>query len=232
MSVQVSGEEYAAAEEGVGIERESPLNIEAAERGGLDFEELRRAFEKAGYSTSALAGLTEVERTGGRVDVAYALRRTAGGTPLENLVRLFVLGRPITRLAVTDALPGVPLDALCASGLLKVVDGDTVQATMSILPFDDWFITHDRGVEDGSPQGKKDVVMGIGVSSIAVARMAVRRRGKSASIWEQFGLSAFTASSHVERVTATISIRGPRLRSLERQTQWRHEHRDSMWQPL
>lgn len=181
-----------------------PLDIAAAERAGLDFENFRRAFADAGYTTGALARFTEVARSGGRVDVAHAMRRTAGGTPLEILVRLFVLGRPVKRVEVERALPSVPIESLEAAGLLGNVDADNIRSSMTILPIDDLLITHDHGVEDDSSAGRKDVVMGIGLSSIAVARLSVRRQDKTAlDLGTGSGYLALTASRHVESVTAT-----------------------------
>ncbi|WP_269855193.1 DUF7059 domain-containing protein [Streptomyces sp. RPT161] len=108
-----------------------------------------------------------------RSETVPALRATRGGSPLETLIRLFLLQRPATR---DQARAALPLDDALADGWLRAGDGDTVWATVDVRPFagvaaapgardegdagrragesgEDWWIVSDLGCAVGGAAG-------------------------------------------------------------------------------
>lgn len=86
-----------------------------------------------------------------RSETVPALRATRGDTPLEALVRLFLLQQPVPRARVADVLP---VEDCLDSGWLARVGGGEVAATVDIRPYggsdgDDWFIVSDLGCAVG-----------------------------------------------------------------------------------
>ncbi|MCO6716903.1 transferase, partial [Streptomyces sp. CHB19.2] len=76
-----------------------------------------------------------------RSETVPALRATREGSPLDTLVRLFLLQRPVPAPAATAALP---LEECVEDGWV-VHEGDLVRATVDVRPYggpegQDWFI--------------------------------------------------------------------------------------------
>ncbi|MFU0243660.1 NTF2-like N-terminal transpeptidase domain-containing protein, partial [Streptomyces scabiei] len=67
-----------------------------------------------------------------RSETVPALRATRGDTPLELLVRLFLLQQPVPRARVADVLP---VDACLESGWLDRAGDDEVAATVDVRPY-------------------------------------------------------------------------------------------------
>jgi hypothetical protein len=103
-----------------------------------------------------------------RSETVPALRATRGDTPLETLVRLFLLQQPVPHARVADVLP---VDACLESGWLTRTGGDEVAATVDVRPYggsdgEDWFIVSDLGCAVGGAGGigsqAEGVVLGVG----------------------------------------------------------------------
>ncbi|WP_440980337.1 DUF7059 domain-containing protein, partial [Streptomyces acidiscabies] len=89
-----------------------------------------------------------------RSETVPALRATRGDTPLEALVRLFLLQRTVPHARVASVLP---VDACVESGWLTRA-GDTVAATVDVRPYggpdgEDWFVVSDLGCAVGGAGG-------------------------------------------------------------------------------
>ncbi|MFE3328066.1 methyltransferase [Streptomyces sp. NPDC059176] len=144
-----------------------------------------------------------------RSETVPALRATRGDSPLETLVRLFLLQRTVTPEQARAALP---LDAVLADGW--VVEGRTgVRATVDVRPYggpegQDWFIVSDLGCAVGGASGAtghdEGVVLGVGGASTTLAGITVRTAVSSAlDIGTGSGIQALHATQHATRVTAT-----------------------------
>ncbi|MFD5862597.1 DUF7059 domain-containing protein [Streptomyces chartreusis] len=148
-----------------------------------------------------------------RSETVPALRATRGDTPLEALVRLFLLQQPVAHARVADVLP---VDACLESGWLVRVGGasdDDIAATVDVRPYggpggEDWFIVSDLGCAVGGAGGigSKDegVVLGVGGASTTLAGITVRTPVSSAlDVGTGSGIQALHAAQHATRVTAT-----------------------------
>ncbi|NED08333.1 transferase, partial [Streptomyces sp. SID6648] len=67
-----------------------------------------------------------------RSETVPALRATRGDTPLELLVRLFLLQQPVPRARVADVLP---VEVCLESGWLERAGDDEVAATVDVRPY-------------------------------------------------------------------------------------------------
>ncbi|MEU6944249.1 methyltransferase [Streptomyces sp. NPDC046316] len=156
-----------------------------------------------------------------RSETVPALRATRGDSPLETLVRLFLLQRPVSRARAAAALP---LEECLADGWLVQVgesggqgadqEADPeVGACVDIRPYggpdgQDWFIVSDLGCAVGGAGGigNKDegVVLGVGGASTTLAGITVRTPVSSAlDLGTGSGIQALHAAQHATLVTAT-----------------------------
>ncbi|MEU6525682.1 class I SAM-dependent methyltransferase [Streptomyces sp. NPDC046924] len=145
-----------------------------------------------------------------RSETVPAFRATRGDTPLETLVRLFLLQQPVPRARVTDVLP---VDACLADGWLARVGADELTATVDVRPYggpagEDWFIVSDLGCAVGGAGGigsrEEGVVLGVGGASMTLAGITVRTPAASAlDLGTGSGIQALHATRHATRVTAT-----------------------------
>ncbi|MFI9269618.1 methyltransferase [Kitasatospora sp. NPDC052896] len=149
-----------------------------------------------------------------------ALRATRGGTPLETLVRLFLLQRPVPYAAAAAALP---VEEALVDGWLTA-DGPEVRASVDVRPYanevaglesaDAWVVS-DLGCAvggasgiggGGSPAGvaRRELVLGVGGASTTLANLAVRRPVRAAlDLGTGSGVQALHAARHAQHVTAT-----------------------------
>ncbi|MEU3608917.1 methyltransferase [Streptomyces sp. NPDC035033] len=144
-----------------------------------------------------------------RSETVPALRATRGDSPLETLVRLFLLQRGVEPARAAAALP---LDEALADGWVVRQDG-AVLATVDVRPYggpdgEDWFIVSDLGCAVGGAGGigTKDegVVLGVGGASTTLAGITVRTPVATAlDLGTGSGIQALHASRHATRVTAT-----------------------------
>ncbi|MFF2065863.1 methyltransferase [Streptomyces sp. NPDC058200] len=144
-----------------------------------------------------------------RSETVPALRATRGDTPLETLVRLFLLQRPVPHERAGTALP---LAEALADGWVER-DGEEVRATVDVRPFggpegQDWFIVSDLGCAVGGAGGAsghdEGVVLGIGGASMTLAGITVRTPvGTALDLGTGSGIQALHAAENATRVTAT-----------------------------
>ncbi|MEV3932143.1 methyltransferase [Streptomyces sp. NPDC049944] len=144
-----------------------------------------------------------------RSETVPALRATRGESPLDTLVRLFLLQRPVPAPAAAAALP---LEE-CVEDGWAVLEGDLVRATVDVRPYggpegQDWFIVSDLGCAVGGAGGigshEEGVVLGVGGASTTLAGITVREPVTSAlDLGTGSGIQALHAAQHATRVTAT-----------------------------
>ncbi|MCW7946663.1 transferase [Streptomyces hygroscopicus] len=149
-----------------------------------------------------------------RSETVPALRATRGDTPLETLVRLFLLQQPVPHARVEGVLP---LDACADAGWLVRTGGDEVAATVDVRPYggpggEDWFIVSDLGcavggaggIDSRGRQADAEVVLGVGGASTTLAGITVRTPvGSALDLGTGSGIQALHAAQHATRVTAT-----------------------------
>ncbi|MFC8806451.1 methyltransferase [Streptomyces anthocyanicus] len=145
-----------------------------------------------------------------RSETVPALRATRGDTPLELLVRLFLLQQPAPHARVADVLP---VDACLESGWLDHAGDDEVTATVDVRPYggpggEDWFVVSDLGCAVGGAGGignhAEGVVLGVGGASTTLAGLTVRTPVSAAlDLGTGSGIQALHAAAHATRVTAT-----------------------------
>lgn len=145
-----------------------------------------------------------------RSETVPALRATRGDTPLEMLVRLFLLQQPVPHPRVAAVLP---VDACLETGWLTRTGGNDISATVDVRPYggpggEDWYIVSDLGCAVGGAGGigRRDegVVLGVGGASTTLAGITVRTPVAAAlDLGTGSGIQALHAAQHATRVVAT-----------------------------
>lgn len=173
---------------------------------------LREALLAASFTADGLLDLLGAPAYAAlaRSETVPALRATRGDTPLETLVRLFLLQQPVPHARVAEFLP---LRACVESGWLVHTGADEVAATVDVRPYggpdgEDWFIVSDLGCAVGGAGGigsrDEGVVLGVGGASTTLAGITVRTPVSSAlDLGTGSGIQALHAARHATRVTAT-----------------------------
>lgn len=166
-----------------------------------DYRRIRDTLAGAGYDdrgVSELLGMSLSAVAGKKLPAL--LRRTAGGTPLETLVRLFILGATVDESHARAALG--PPEWWAAGGLLEI-DDDQVQATVQLRCYQGLIVAFDFHRRGGAPLAA-DYVMGISASSLTLAGLTIRRPSRATlDLGTGSGFQAFLAAQHSDRVVAT-----------------------------
>ncbi|BDM73190.1 transferase [Streptomyces nigrescens] len=188
---------------------------------------LREALLTAAFTADGLLDLLGAPAYAAlaRNETVPALRATRGDSPLETLVRLFLLQRPVEPGRARAALP---VEDCLADGWV-VQDGDTLRATVDVRPYggpegQDWWIVSDLGCAVGGAGGirgageteRAQLVLGVGGASTTLAGITVRRPvGKALDLGTGSGIQALHAARHATRVTATdLNPRALRITAL------------------
>jgi len=174
---------------------------------GEDLTPLARVLERHGYVGATLARLADLEVLGGRsevdLDVAAILRRTAAPSPLNTLVRLFLLARSVSEEAARQALAPVDPDRLLAIGLLTR-DVSGVRAEVALVPFVDLFVCRDFWPHVSGRPTSTDYVLGVGSATLALANLTVRRQGeRMLDLGTGSGVHALLAARHAAAMIGT-----------------------------
>lgn len=172
-----------------------------------DAPRVRDALARAGWSDAALDEMLGVTaRTHlDRDELAPLLRRTAGGSPLETLARLFVVGVPVTPEQARAA--GVPATWLLPDGTAAVRLQPVLHGGVEVL------CPHDPGrVATGV---HPEQVLGVGAASLTLAAATPRDLvGSVLDLGCGGGVQALLADDHAQRVVATD--RNPRATAYAR----------------
>lgn len=156
-----------------------------------------------------------------------ALRATGGldgdgGNPLETLVRLFLLERPVSGASAARALAPLSLPAAVAAGLV-IGDGDRVRAGIDVRPYAAATETGERDywvASDATPSDRRlrdDHVLGVGGASTTLAQLTLRRpAGTALDLGTGSGVQLLHLAEHVERLVGTD--RNPRALAMARLT--------------
>ena len=192
---------------------------------------VRDAFLEAGYTGPGVEALLGPVASGAlsRGETVPARRVTAGGSPLETLVRLFSLQLTVPERAAAEALPPDAHEL----GLVET-GPDGTRAVVDVRPhgdqhgdqhsdgYDDlacaWWVVSDLRCDlDGSQRRlADDHVLGVGGASRMLAQLTPREAvATTVDIGTGCGVQALDASRHSDRVVATdLSRRALRLAAL------------------
>ncbi len=168
------------------------------------YDRFREVLQREGFTEQGVAetlGIEKVRAVSGQ-DVPLLLERTAGGTPRDVLVRLFLIGVPVPAEVCRRTLGADWVDELRWAGLVAE-QGDEIAGTVQLLPFEGFYLASDvpRRVEAGLPA---DFVMGIGSSSLTLANFTIRRPvGQTLDLGTGCGFQALLATRHSQHVVAT-----------------------------
>ncbi len=171
---------------------------------------LRAALRAVDYTVDAVdALLGETARAAlGRSETTPALRRTTGGSPLETLVRLFLLQTTVSRVDLDRALPGL-VDGLVGSGLL-IGSGGEVRAALDCRPYadqgHDWWVVSDLtpGLDGQPVRVGAEHVLGVTPASTSLAQLVSRRRvGRVLDLGTGCGVQSLHLATHADHVVAT-----------------------------
>lgn len=169
---------------------------------GADYAAAREVLARAGYTEEGVAEL--LGRPGvlsfTAEDLPGLLERTAAGTPLCTLARLFLLGEAEPADRVAAALAPMDVAGWVAAGLLEEISGGGVLSRVLLQPFagDVYAIDRRRRRDE---EAAPDVVMGIGSPSKLLSRLTVRREvGRGLDLGCGCGVHAIQASRHCQEV--------------------------------
>ncbi len=158
----------------------------------------------------AHAALTRNETTPG-------LMATTGGSPLETLVRLFLLQTSVSASAAEAALPGL-VDVLAVQGFLEQSVG-SVSARLDVRPYaaddDRFWVVSDLtpGLDGIAQRVGADHVLGISPASTSLAQLTLREPvARALDLGTGCGVQALHLAAHAEQVVATdVNARALRL---------------------
>ncbi|WP_372729817.1 methyltransferase [Nocardioides sp.] len=180
---------------------------------------LRAALQAADFTYDTVAELlgSQAHAALDRNETSPGLRRTTGGSPLETLVRLFLLQTPVTLEAAEAALPDL-VDRLAVEGLVERSVGE-VAARLDVRPYategdDLWVVSDLTPGLDGHPvRVGSDHVLGISSASSSLAQLTMREPvGRSLDLGTGCGVQALHLATHSREVVATdVNPRALRL---------------------
>nr|WP_202890223.1 class I SAM-dependent methyltransferase [Actinopolymorpha rutila] len=165
-----------------------------------------------------------------RNETTPGVRATEGGDPLDTLVRLWLLQRPVPADRAERALPGL-LEPLVMAGLLGATggeggageaggSGDRIRALVDVRPYgatggparkglpddQDWWVVADLtpGLDGARPAVTADHVLGVNSAASTLAQLTVRRPARRAlDLGTGCGVQALHLSGHVREVVGT-----------------------------
>ncbi len=171
---------------------------------------LRESLVRVGYDHDRVVELLgpEAHAALGRNETTPALRRTSGGSPLETLVRLFLLQTVVPRASAEAALPGL-VEELRSERLVEH-SADEVTALVDCRPYaaddrDLWVLSDLTPGLDGSPNRVgADHVLGISPASTSLAQLTLRHPvDRSLDLGTGCGVQALHLAEHSREVVAT-----------------------------
>jgi len=164
--------------------------------------ELARLLRGVGYDSSRIQErlATGDELLARSPELPSYLRRLGDGDELALLLRLLLLGVPVSEERF-EALVGAGLrEGLAAAGLL-VRDGQSIHGAARIVPHDQLLIVSDHA---GAAQAHPDHVPGVHRPSVALAHLTVRGSGERAlDLCAGNGIQAILLAAHADHVVAT-----------------------------
>jgi SAM-dependent methyltransferase len=179
--------------------RTRPFALSAGE-----IDAIGNAFRKAGFDEAGVISALGVKGIPALKDLPAeaAYRRTSAESPLNTLIRLFVIGAPALPEAIRKAFDGLPPERLAAGGLMSEASGK-FYAAVKMTPIGGLWIAFDRSWEGESAE-PPDHVMGPSDSASLLAGLVIRRGFENVlDVGAGCGYLAFLAAKNNNRVVAT-----------------------------
>lgn len=168
-----------------------------------DYALAREVFSSAGYTDEGILKALGFDAvtclSKDNKHFAAFVNKTSAPTPLNQLIRLFLLSAAIDSDLAAEAVTPMPLSKWVEAGLVAV-EGDWAWGLIKLVPFGDFLIGHDRPMLV-SQDARADYVMGIGSSTLTLASITVRRRSRNTlDLGAGCGTHALLAAPHSDRV--------------------------------
>src|SRR5215213_1294999 len=191
-----------SSEPGRAVKFDGPLDLS----GLAVVRQLRAVLDRHGFTgtavVDALGSALPFGRQHQRDDLPLYLRRVAAPTPINTLVKLFLLDRSVDASRAAAAFAPLDLDDLRDLGLIE--DGPRgVRSRLRLSIYEGMVIAHDAYDEEKRAL-RPDHVLDVNATTIALSNMTVRKRvGRALEIGTGCGALALVASRHCDRVVAT-----------------------------
>lgn len=163
----------------------------------------------AGYDSEQVPARLgpSAHRALGRDEFVPALRATRSATPLDTLIRLFLLGSTESHAAVARALPRSTVAGATAAGVLEPA-GDGWRAALDIRPHADddseYLVVSDLDSDARPGPVRPDHVLGIGQASLTLAAAVIRAPVDTVlDLGTGCGIQALHCGGQARSVTAT-----------------------------
>ena len=168
-----------------------------------DFGRLRDLLTRVGYMDSSVLdtiGINDLPAIKGN-DHPLLLERTSTGSPLHILIRLFLMEMPVDSSIVQNAIQPMTIEAWEQAGLVHC-RGTEVIAAVKLLLFQNLVVAFDLTSIMQTPL-RKNYVMGIGSSTIALSNLTIRRQSRrTLDLGAGCGVHAFLAAPHSDHTVA------------------------------
>ena len=168
--------------------------------------QLRSVLERHGFTgtavVDALGSALPFNKSHLRDDLPLYLRRLAAPTPINTLVKLFVLDRSVDAGRAAAAFAPIDIDDLRDLGLIE--DGPRgVRARLRLSMHDGLILAHDAYDEEKKAL-RPDHVLDVNPTTVALSHMTVRRHvARALEIGTGCGALALLASRHADSVVGT-----------------------------
>jgi SAM-dependent methyltransferase len=166
--------------------------------------DLREALSRAGYALENIKAVLHVDRdlSSSTTELPVYLRRTADGSPLATLIRLFMLGQRVGEDRLAAALAPITPGRLEELGIIDLERGQA-RGRLRLIPHGDLLVACDANPEYETVDADPEHVTGINAPAVLLAGLTVRRRVRTAlDVGTGNGIQALLAAGHTERVTA------------------------------
>jgi hypothetical protein len=167
---------------------------------------LRAVFDRHGFSGTAAADAVgrplPIGKAHLREDLPLYLRRVEAPTPINTLVKLFLLDRSVDEARARQAFAPLDLETVREIGLVE--DGPRgIRARLRLSVHDGLLLAHDA--YDGEQQTlRPDHVLDVNPTTISLSNLTIRRKVKRAlEIGTGCGALALRASRHADHVIGT-----------------------------
>jgi SAM-dependent methyltransferase len=180
---------------------DGPLNADDADAVAA-FRDVLHRYDFAGAGVlSALGGALPHGKFHLREDLPLYLRRLASPTPINTLLKLFVLDQPVDESVVRAAIhPLQPAD-LQRMGLVERAGG-ALKARVRLSGYSGLVLAHDR-YDERTATLSADHVLDVNPTTVTLAALTVRRRARAAlDVGTGCGVLALLAARHSDRVVA------------------------------
>jgi hypothetical protein len=169
-----------------------------------DYARVRDVLMSAGYTDGGVVGLIGAGGAPlGPRRVPPLLRRTAGGSRLETLIRLFIIGVEVPAQSAEAAVSPMTVARWVELGLLRP-QGAGVAATTQLRCFQDLVVASDWPRPFPGGGLAPDFVMGISTSTLSLASLTIRHPyRRTLDLGTGSGFHALVAAGHSGSVIAT-----------------------------